>query len=273
MLSETDLSENGRCEEAAERKPHAARSDEDAEADIARVQRLLREHHLGDVHRGAPDHGEVPDDQHGPERRRGEDEANPVADVSPVAARERLLGAKLALGNRRDEARRDEERDCVHRIGDGRPPLRQHHPGGDRPDHPRDRLDRLQERVGIRELVVRHEVGKAGVDRGPEETGRDTGDARERDDRAGAAHERQRGEDAEAHEIGRDHEPPPREAVDERAEDEPEHDDRQEVCDEQGGDPDSRPRLVVDVDRQRDGCEVRPEAGAGGSEEQEAELG
>ena len=60
-----------------------------------------------------------------------------------------------------------------------------------------------------------------------------------------AVDERQRREHAEAHEIGRDHQPTAREPVDERAEQEADDDDRQEVRDEEGGDPDARFRQIA----------------------------
>ena len=83
-----------------------------------------------------------------------------------------------------------------------------------------------------------------------------------------AVDERQRGEDAEAHEVRGDHEPSPREPVDERAEQEPDHDDREEVGDEERGDPDARLGVVVDLERQRDRGEIRAEARPGGREEE-----
>ena len=95
--------------------------------------------------------------------------------------------------------------------------------------------------------------------------------AARRDDRRRAVDERQRGEDAEAEEVGDDHQPPSREPVDERPEQEPDEDDRQEVGDEERGDPDARLGAVVDVDRERDRREVGAEAGPRGGEEEVAE--
>ena len=69
------------------------------------------------------------------------------------------------------------------------------------------------------------------------------------DDRGRALDERQRREHAEADEVGADHEPAPRQPVDERAEQKPDDDDREEVGDEERRDPDARVRHVVDLRR------------------------
>ena len=99
------------------------------------------------------------------------------------------------------------------------------------------------------------------------------GDCRERDDDRRAVGERKRGEDSEACEVRADHEPPSREPVDERSEQEPDEDDRKEVGDEEAGDPDRRSGELLDVERQRDGGDVRPEARPCGGEEEEPEGG
>jgi hypothetical protein len=64
--------------------------------------------------------------------------------------------------------------------------------------------------------------------------------------------EGQRGEDGEPAEVRADHQPLAREAVDKRAEHEPEDDRRQDVDDEQRSHPPARVRPVVDIDLQRD---------------------
>ena len=133
-------------------------------------------------------------------------------------------------------------------------------------------LGRLEERVRTRQVLVADEVRQPGVDGRPEDAGREPGGGRERDDLARARRERQRGEDAEPGEIGGDHQPAAREAVDERAEDEPDGDRRQEVGDQERAHPSARMGAVVDVDRQRDEGEPRAEAGAEGREEERPEA-
>ena len=65
----------------------------------------------------------------------------------------------------------------------------------------------------------------------------------------GLLDERQRREDAEAHEVGADHQPAAGEPVDERPEQEPDRDDRQEVGDEERRDPHARSGQVADLER------------------------
>ena len=65
---------------------------------------------------------------------------------------------------------------------------------------------------------------------------------------AGLSTNGKRREHAEADEVGDDHQPAAREPVDERAEQEADHDDREEVGDQQRRDPDARVLSAV-VDR------------------------
>ena len=130
-------------------------------------------------------------------------------------------------------------------------------------DRPADVLHGLEQRVGGRQVLVRDEVGDAGIDGRAEEAVRDAGDGGERDDRAGTARERQREEDRGAEHVGADHEVAPRQPVEERAEREADDDGRQVGDDEDGADPEARVRPVLDVDRERDrrqkGADRRPE--------------
>ena len=75
---------------------------------------------------------------------------------------------------------------------------------------------------------------------------------RECDGGHGGMRERQDGEDGQPAEIGADHQPFAREAVDDRPEQEAEEDRRQHVGDEQRPDPPAGLRPVVDVDLERD---------------------
>ena len=82
----------------------------------------------------------------------------------------------------------------------------------------------------------------------------------------GSASERSR-----PHEIGDDHQPPPREAVDERAERQPDDDDREEVRDQEGRQPATGVGPVEDVDGERERREVRPDRRAGRRPEEQGE--
>ena len=108
VAPQPDPAERGRGEVAPERETDATRRDEDAEADVAGAQRLLREHHLCDVDRGAPDQRDVPDDEDRAERRRPEHEPDAVGDVAPVtrvseSSERSLLSAIIATRHRRHE--------------------------------------------------------------------------------------------------------------------------------------------------------------------------
>ena len=96
---------------------------------------------------------------------------------------------------------------------------------------------------------------------------------REDDDRGRALCERQRGEDRDAREIGRDEQAPSREAVDERPEQQPDHDDRKEVRDQERADPRSGPRPVEDVDGQRQRRQIRSGSRAERREQKSAIVG
>ena len=68
---------------------------------------------------------------------------------------------------------------------------------------------------------------------GRREAGGDAGDERERDDLARRDREGEQHEDGQPHDVGADEQPLPREAVDERPEQEADRDRRQEVGDQQ----------------------------------------
>ena len=116
-----------------------------------------------------------------------------------------------------DERGGEEERDCVDPVRPVGARRRHEDSPGQRPEHRRHRLGRLEKALRARQLLVLDEVRQAGVDRGAEEAGGETCDSRKRDDLTCAPRERERAEDDEAGEIGRDHDPPPRKPVDERA--------------------------------------------------------
>ena len=269
---QADLAECRRAQEAPECQADAARRHQCPEADVAGVESVLREDDLSDVDRGRSDQRDVPDDENGPQRPGGEDEPKAVRDVAPVTAGERILRTKPTLGDPRDERGGEDERDGIDGVRDRRPPRRDQEARDDRPDHPREGLDGHDERVRVDELLLGHEVRDRSVRGRKEEAGRDAGDRRERDETADPVDERQRGEHAEADEVGGDNQPAAREAVDERAEQEADDDDREEVRDEQGRDPDAGFGRVVDLQRERDGGEIRPEARPCGGEEEVSEC-
>ena len=157
----------------------------------------------------------------------------PVPQVRPVAPGDRLVRPERRRRDPRDEERRDDEGRRVDPVRRARPPGREQQAGRRRPDRPRDVLDRREERGRLLAVVVRDEVREPGPDRGTEEAGRDPVDRRERDDQRRLVDERQRDERPGADEIGDDHQAPPRESVDERAERDADHDDRQEVRDQE----------------------------------------
>ena len=107
---------------------------------------------------------------------------------------------------------------------------------------------------------------------GPGEPGGDAGDERERDDLPRADGEDEEDERAQADEVGADQQPLAREPVDERAEQQPDRDRRQEVGDQQRADPHARVRAVPDVDAERDHRDERPEAGDERRAEEEPEA-
>ncbi len=185
-----------------------------------------------------------------------------------MTARERILRPKAALGEARDEHRGQEERHCVEEVRDGGSPDRVHDGAHERADGHREGVDGHRERVRVRELVVRHEVRDGGIGRREEEACRDTRDGSGDDEAFRRVHERQRREDPEAHEVGGEHQPPAREPVDERPEEKPDHDDREEVRDEERGDPHPGAGQVLDLEDQSGCGDVRADARARGREEE-----
>ena len=115
------------------------------------------------------------------------------------------------------------------------------------------------------------EVRHPRVGRRAEEAVREPDHERERHDRACTGREGQRHERREPDEVGADHQPAPREAVDERPEQQADRNRRDEVGDEQRAHPGAGLGALVDVDRERDDGEHRPDTGAERREEEEPE--
>ena len=141
---------------------------------------------------------------------------------------------------------------------------------GERAEHRRHRVGRLEEPLRARQLLVLDEVRQARVDGRAEEPGRAAGDCGEGDDLPRARGERERAEDAEADDVGSDHDPPARVAVDQRPDRQAEGDRRQEVGDEERRNPVARVRAVPDVHRQGDEREPGSETGCEPGEEEQA---
>ena len=121
-------------------------------------------------------------------------------------------------------------------------------------------------------FVVVDEVGHAAYTAGRKKPVAIPNTAASSDDRRRTVRERQHAEDDDAHEVGDDQQPSPREPVDERSEQEPDQDDGQEVGDQERADPGARARAVEDVDGQRDRGEVRTGAGAERGENEAPEV-
>src|SRR5439155_21950821 len=102
---------------------------------------------------------------------------------------------------------------------------------------------------------------------------RESGGGGEGDDLRGAACEREHAEDGEAGDVCSDHHPSAREAVDEGPDGQAEHDHRQEVGDQERGDPGSGVGAIPDVDGQRDKREPCAEPRAERRQEEEPEAG
>ena len=162
---------------------------------------------------------------------------------------------------RRMKRGRDEERRGVDPVGDVGARGRDDEAAERGADRPRQVLAGAEARVGRREIGRGDEIGKPGVRGRPEEPRREAGCGSEHHDRLGAVRERERREDAEPREVGDDHDPAARQPVDQRSEQQADCHGGQEVCDEQRAHPLRGARPVVDVDRERDDGDPRPEPG------------
>ena len=88
----------------------------------------------------------------------------------------------------------------------------------ERADSPTRVLDRLEQGIRERQLLVRHEVRDAGVDGRPEEAGCEACHERKADHGGGVRRERQRDEHRDSESVGGDHQRPPLEPVEQRPE-------------------------------------------------------
>ena len=189
-----------------------------------------------------------------------------------MALRRCLRDLEEARGNPKDQCSREEKGDRVDPVGPVRAGGRDENASGEWTEHSRHRIGRLEEPLCARELRVLDEVRQPSVDRRAEEAGRKAGDRSQRDDLGCALGKRERTEDEEADEVRGDHHAAPRQAVDERAGREAEHDRGEEVGDQQRAHPGAGPCPVPDVDRQRDEGEpcAQPRAERGEKEQAQA---
>ena len=157
---------------------------------------------LGHVHGRVREHRHVPGDQHGQQRLRADRQREAVLQVGPVAAARGRGRLQQPLRDAVEEDGRDQERAGVDPVGRVDARSRDERAAGQRAERPGEVVHRLQQGVGAREVLVLDEVRQPGVGGRPEEAGRDAGDRGEGDDLRRARREGQRGEDAEADEVG-----------------------------------------------------------------------
>ena len=201
-------------------------------------------------------------------RASGGRRAKPSREVAPVAAaRGAAPPAAAAPGSGRSAAPRRRTCTALTQYARSGPRRRRARRRASGPSVQRQVLDRLEQRVRARQVLVRDEVRQPRVDRRPEEAGREAGDGRERDDlrrrssRTGARRRRRAGRGRRRPSAAA------REPVDERPEQEPDRDRRQEVGDQQRRDPRARVRPVARrrrrARRARAGARARSRASRG----------
>ena len=165
--------------EAADDEPEArAAPTRSAEAEVAASKIDLRKHDLGHVDAALPSmtmfHA-MSTVRSARERRRS---ADAVADVAPVPAALDLPACSCAPGIRSEQHGREEEGERVDPVGEIRALSGDRMPPTSGPDHPRQVVGRLEQRVRARQLVVVDQVRQPRVDRRPEEARRDAGERR-----------------------------------------------------------------------------------------------
>ena len=249
----------GPAREAAQRQSQTARTDEHAEADIAPVERDLREHHLGDVdrrRRRAWTTFQASSTVRSAREPKTSRKPSPTSRQCPrLSIRPACSRAAGILASSPAENRNDAAFSQVGEIG----ALRRDQDAADHgADHPGQVLAGLQERRRVGRVLVGDQVRHPGIHRRSEKAGGDPRSGRKNHDRAGAAGERQHAEDRDASEIGDDQQAACEKPVDERCKEKTDHDDRQEVGDQERADPGARAGPVEDIDRERDRREIRP---------------
>ena len=175
-----------------------------------------------------------------------------------MTSRERALALQQARRDPQHEHDGNRERRRVDRVCGRRAGRRDQDPADQRPQRPAQVLDPLEQRVGAGQLLVGDEVRNPGVDGRAEEAGRETGHRCKGDHGRRVRREGQRDEDPDPHGVRADHQRAALEPVEKRPEQEPDHDGRQELDDEDGGNPGAGVRPLLDVDGQRDGVSSVP---------------
>ena len=191
-----------------------------------------------------------------------------VLHVLPVAATRRGSGLQQAPRDPDQEGRGEQEGGGVEPVSRVDPCRGGERSAGDGTERPGQVVGALEQRVGGGEIAVLNEIRQPCVDRRPEETRGHADDSGQHHDLGRARRERQDGEGSETDEVGVDHQAPPREPVDERADEQPDREGRKQVGDQERRDPGGRAGSLVDVDLERDERQPRPGAGADRCEEE-----
>ena len=259
-------------EVGADRQADPRRTHHQAETEAAGRERISRQKRLADVDEGVGEHAHVPSDQDRQQRARAANERQAVGQVAPVASALRPGLLQQALRDLRDQGRRDHKGDRVDPVGEIRALRGDERTAEERADRPGRVVDHLQQRVGLRQVLVADEIRQPGIHSGAEKAGRDADHRRKADDRGCVRGEGQDAEHAEADEIGADQQGAAGETVDERGRDQSDEQRRQDVGDQQRAHPHRRMGPHEHVDLQCDEGEPGSEPGAEGGQEERAEA-
>ncbi len=250
--------------EGTDDRADPARRPHQAEPEVARVERLLRQHDLRDVDEGDREHRQVPGDEHGHQRPRAAHDRDPLGDVTPVPSRLDPSLLQHGAGDPEDQDGGAEEAGGVQPVGDVRARGGDEHPAEQRPDRDRQLVGGPQQRVRARELLGRDEVRQAGIGGGAGEARRDPGEERERDDLPRPDGEGEQDEGGKPEQVGAEEQPLAGEPVDEGAERKADRHRRQEVGDQERADPNtasaSGPRRRRSARSPRSTCRARRRA-------------
>ena len=226
---------NQTADDVADQDACRGERDEHPETRVARAVRIGREHDLRHVDARVGEGRPAPDEE---DRRQ-----------VPVVADERQAGAYLAPVRPTDPGRdlrlepaadpdeqqgRDEEADGVDRVDRARAEHRDADPRENRSHQGRDILGTLHERIRGNERVLADEVRDRRIAARAEERSREAGQRRDGTDAGGRVNERERSERGRAAEIGEDHHPLSRPAVDQRSHGDAEDHARQELAERAG---------------------------------------
>ena len=184
---------------------------------------------------------------------------------------DRPVRLEQAARDRRDEHRRERERHGVDPVREMRARRGDDRAARERPGRGRRPFDELEQRVRGRKLLVGNEIGQPRKHGRPEERVPDPRHGGESNRRRRRVREGQRREHREPPDVGGDHQPLPREPVDDRPEEQTEEDRGQNVDDEQRADPPAGMRAVVDIDLECDHRQPVAEARTEGRNEKQPE--